>query len=56
MAAAKSDESTAARGAPFLTLSPGETSNRDTGPEIGAMTLVAWSLSKSTVPLVSMVL
>ena len=38
---------------PCLDLSPGETSSRVTGPENGASTLVAWSLSKSTTPVVS---
>ena len=39
---------------PSRTWSPGDTSSRVTGPEIGASTLVAWSLSKSTTPVVSM--
>ena len=46
-------KTTAASGSPFFTFSPGDTSSRDTGPEKGASMTVAWSLSKSTVPVVS---
>ena len=40
---------------PALTSAPSETTNRTAGPEIGASTVVARSLSKPTVPVVSMV-
>ncbi len=41
---------------PWPTFWPGSTSRRETGPEIGESTLVAWSLSKSTTPAASITL
>src|SRR5487761_2792213 len=53
MAEAKSGDYTTASGVPAVTSSPTFTSNRVTGPEIGAITWVEESPLNSTVPVTS---